>query len=61
MDTDKCHLIISNHNDIFINLAGEVIECRNSVKLLGITIDNRLDFGIHVSNLCKKVGQKLLA
>ena len=39
----------------------EVIECSESVKLLGITIDNNLDFNEHVSKLCKKVSTKLHA
>ena len=60
MNTDKCYLLISNHNEeILINLA--VIVCSNTIKLLGITIENKLDFSIHVSNLFKKVGQILHA
>ena len=62
LNADKCHLLISNHNkDIFINVEEEIIECSNSVKLLGVTIDNKLDFGEHVSKLCKKASQKLHA
>ena len=30
-------------------------------KLLGVTIDNKLDFSEHVSNICKKVSKKLHA
>ena len=60
LNADKCHLLISNHNkDICINVEDEVIECENSVKLLGITLDNKLRFNEHVSNICKKVSQKL--
>ena len=33
----------------------------SSVKLLGVTIDNYLKFGEHVSNHCKKASQKLHA
>ena len=29
------------------------------VKLLGIHIDNRLNFDYHISQLCKKFGEKL--
>ena len=35
---DKCKLIIT---------------CSNSVKLLGITIDNKLNFKEHLTNICK--------
>ena len=55
-DDTTPYATLFHNRDIIINLAGEVIECSNSVKLLCITIDKK-DFGIHVSNLCKKVGQ----
>ena len=62
LNADKCHLLISNHNkDININVGEEVIECSTSVKLLGVTLDNKLNFNEHVSNLCKKASQKLHA
>ena len=32
-----------------------------TVKLLGITLDNKLNFNEHVSNICKKANQKLHA
>ena len=52
LNADKYHLLISNHNkDIHINIEEEVIECSNSVKLLGVTLDNNLNFKDHVSNL----------
>ena len=44
-----------------IILNNEVIECSKSVKLLGVTIDNKLDFSEHVTKLCKKVSSKLHA
>ena len=61
LNTDKCHLLISNHsNDILINIKDEIIECSSSVKLLGVTID-KLNFDEHVSKLCKKASQKIHA
>ena len=36
-------------------------ECETSVKLLGITLDNKLNFNEHVSNICKKASQKIHA
>ena len=33
----------------------------SSIKLLGITIDNKLNFNEHVTNICKKANQTLHA
>ena len=62
LNTDKCHLLVSNHKDcVFINAGDDIIECENSVKLLGVTIDNKLNFNDQVSIICKKASQKLHA
>ena len=62
MNTDKCHLLVTNHeNDVSINIEGQIIHGSKSVKLLGVCIDNKLDFNEHLSNICKKVGKKLHA
>ena len=62
MNADKSHLLVTNHvDDISVNVGREVIKCETSVKLLGIKIDNKLDFSEHVSGLCKKVSLKLHA
>ena len=42
--TDKCHLIIVNNQDNDIKIGNDVITSENSVKLLGVTIDNKLTF-----------------
>ena len=56
MNAEKCKLLITNHaDDISAIISGESITCRKSVKLFGINIDNKLDFNIHISGLCKKV------
>ena len=62
MNPDKYHLLITNRdNGVSINVDNKIIECSNSVKLLGRTIDNRLHFNDHISYLCKKVSVKLHA
>ena len=62
MNADKCHLLVPKHIDsVFLKLNGEIIKGEASVKLLGLTVDSKLDFNEHVSNLCKKASQKLHA
>ena len=62
MNSDKCHLLVTNHGDNLHALIGnETIMSSESVKLLGIHIDNKLTFNEHVQKLCKKVSLKLHA
>ena len=60
-NNDKCHLIILNNEDNIIKIGDEEISGSKSVKLLGITIDNKLNFNEHIRKLCKKANQKLHA
>ena len=61
MNVDKCHLLVSSHEVVSITVDQQVINCSNSVKLLGVTIDNNLSFDTHVSKLSDKVSLKLHA
>ena len=62
MNADKSHLLVTKHHDkAFIIVDNETIENSKTVKLLGITIDNKLDFTEHVSNICNKASTKLHA
>ena len=55
MNADKCQLLITYHEEqVFIKIDGESISGKQWVKLLGIKIDNKLDFNEHVSSICKK-------
>ena len=57
-----CNLLLTNHGDeVSAIIDKETITAKKSVKLLGITIDNKLDFNEHISKLCKKVSLKLHA
>ena len=55
MNADKCHLLVTNHDaDVSVTIDGEIIKGSKSVKLLGLCIDNKLDFNEHISKICKK-------
>lgn len=58
---DKCHMIICNQEKLSVTIGNEVICSNDSVYVLGVTIDNNLNFTEHVSYLCKKGNQKLHA
>ena len=58
---DKCHLITSSKTPVGIKMANMTITSEEKVKLLGINIDNRLNFDYHISQLCKKTGKKFHA
>ena len=62
MNLDKCKLIITNHKEnVSLEIDQNIIPAEKSVKLLGVIIDNGLNFDEHVSKLCKKASVKLHA
>ena len=44
-----------------IDIDGNIIPEQNKVKLLGVTIDQKLNFDSHVKSFCKKANQKVRA
>ena len=50
---DKYKLIITKENAPSVTIGNYIKTCSNSVKLLGITIDNKLTFKEHLTNICK--------
>ena len=61
---EKFHAILLKKNQTNtsgeqININGKMIKSEETVKLLGVTLDNRLDFDPHISNLCKKAVTQL--
>ena len=50
-----------NTDSIELEICGYKIKTSESVKLLGINIDNKLKFDNHVSNLCKRASMQLNA
>ena len=51
----------TNYTNKKIQISNEDIQIVPSVKLLGITIDNRLNFNEHVSSICKSAANQLNA
>ena len=63
MNSDKRHLLVVGHkfDQMWAKIGTDLIWESNSVKLLGITIDNHLKFDKHISLLCAKANRKLSA
>ena len=63
MNGDKSHLLMLGNNSVEapVNISGSLIKESDEEKLLGATIDKKLNFKSHVNSLCKKAGQKLQA
>ena len=40
-----------------LNLNGKIIRTSDSLKILGVTIDNKLNFNEHISDVCNKASQ----
>ena len=45
--------------ELYIN--NQLIKTKNEVESLGVLIDNKMSFKVHISNLCKSAGGKLNA
>ena len=55
-------MIISSKKDLsksVLNINGVELTMEPSVKLLGIEIDNKLNFEKHISNICRKASNQL--
>lgn len=49
----------THEKKIVFNINDVNISCEDEVKLLGVTIDYRLNFNTHISNICKKAARQL--
>ena len=64
LNEDKCHFMIfgeRTNQDVGINIGNCTVNNSQEEKLLGVLIDSNLNFEKHVSNICKKAGNKLFA
>ena len=60
-NSDKSHLLLSTNETVTANIDNNIITNSKSEKLLGVTIDSKLDFDEHTNRLCSKASQKLSA
>ena len=52
---------MENKHEMYIENKKIFWPSEHSVKLLGIEIDNQLNFDNHVSTICKKAGSQLIS
>ena len=58
---DKCHFLSSLDINTKFSLPACILENSDSQKLLAVTIDRKLNFNKHVTNLCDKASKKIQA
>ena len=56
---DKCYLLTSSSDKVSSCVGNYNIKSSKCEKLVGIKIDNKLNFNTQVDEICKKAGQKL--
>ena len=56
---DKCHLVISNNENVSMKIDNIELENTSSEKLLGIIIDSKLNFKEHLEGILKKASRKV--
>ena len=66
VNLDKLKVILlyksgSDNTNIDVKIGNEKIKTTSSVKLLGVHIDDKLNFNHHINRLCKYAGNKLNA
>ena len=52
---------LKQKHNLCIDIDGNVIKASKSVKLLGIIIDNKLNFDSHIKEMCKKASRNISA
>ena len=57
-NSDNCHLLLSTSTSSTANINGDIIKNSESEKLLGVTIDYKLNFEEHLTKVCDKASQK---
>ena len=60
-DSDKCHLIASKQSCMNLKIGNINIENSTCAKLLGVKLDNKLNFNEHLGGIIKKASRKVSA
>ena len=50
-----------DHTKEIFEIGDKVIEASPSVKLLGVQIDDKLNFNLHITNICRSTANQLNA
>ena len=59
-NSDQHHLLINSNKESFqIKIGNKTVSNSKYEKLLGVKVDNELNFNEHISSLCEKANQKL--
>ena len=58
-NSNKCHLITNSKESINVKIGQSIISNNKCVKVLGINIDNNLNFGIQIDEMYRKTTHKL--
>ena len=61
VNPDKFQIMFLGCNDLKVSLDIDTfnITSTDTVKLLGITLDNKLNFNSHIEGICKKANQRI--
>ena len=49
----------TNHPNIIIRKFNNTASFTNEIKVLGVTIDNKLSFNSHISSVCNKIAKSI--
>ena len=60
-NASKCLVLVSTDKLVGIKIGGEIIQNSAYEKLLSLTIDSKLNFYKHITQLCGKAREKLKA
>ena len=60
LNPDKCHFVILGCNKFFqyFSFKNTITKNFTEKKILGIVVDNSLNFKSHLKKICKKANQK---
>lgn len=51
----------SKFHDLIVNIDGHAIPCNKTLKMLGVTLDDKLNFNVHIRNMCQTASRQINA